>query len=540
MANQVKSSTGAIQDAVPAVPSLSDAREAARRCVKLVIDLLKVADWDFSFRGKWVEMQRAVRDPNAYATHLSEAMEIAWQPIYRFWPEVLDAYGAFVFDGTMSFPIAPFPAPVQAWLLAQRALAHIAISSRLLQVAPGLVELECSMEQASEAAKGILARHKPTSDSDVRRHHRYMFNNSLGEGEFCPLVDLNELLARIETTAPTASVLGDPAIDLPLSPDSVLEARRVSHEQAQLKVLADDLKTHVAVLRVQLAHQQDVLSYAHDAYDAYRALNRRRAEVDVESILDLRSKMTAALLSAIQVLDGPLLRPPVSGILLMDRTELAKRILRYALVRWELCEEIKCVEIDFEILESKDRAEVSTEIVESAAELDTAGSLIVKFYESALEQWLSRLPDHSGSLEWRTGFLGLEFHDGGKIVRRAGKEVYLAKTRLGWGILNKLERSQQSRITIHGLTAIWNDVGRTDVPDDHTVVTAVYDLNKRIKPLGIQADNATGYGYTLIEVALPPGPTTAPQEQVKETPQSKQAKPVKKAARSAHRNPKGS
>ena len=89
----------------------------------------------------------------------------------------------------------------------------------------------------------------------------------------------------------------------------------------------------------------------------------------------------------------------------------------------------------------------------------------------------------------------------------------------------------------HSKSSIWNDVGRADVPKDHTVVTAVCDLNKRIKPLGIQADCATGLGYTLVEI-IPPGPTTTTRKQGKKTPNAKQAKPVKKAARSAHRKSK--
>jgi hypothetical protein len=379
----------------------------------------------------------------------------------------------------------------------------------------------------------------------------------------------SELLDRIETTGPTAIFPEGVVVDLPSSFDSILELHRRPKDPSQLKWLANDLTTYTADLSQALVHRMCVLS---DLRGACRRFEFDGEAADTESLSDLRANLATALVGASQMLDTRLPRPPESVLSSVDRAQLAIRVRQYAWNRFDLCREIESTR---EAIGSTQRKvnnprtrrtilktppsyrDISWRIERSSTGLDAAGVVILRSYESALMQWLACLNEQSNAyekllaavttkspggerLEWRAGYLGLEFHDGGKIVRRAGKEVHLAKSRLGWGIVNKLEQSQQSRVAISGLTAIWNDVGRTDTPNDHGVSNAVYDLNKRIKPLGIQADYARDYGYTLIESDPPPGPTTAPQEQVKETPQSKQAKPVKKAARSARRKPKGS
>jgi hypothetical protein len=110
-------SAAAGQGAIPAVPKLSDAREAARRCVNSVVELVKAgraADRDVSL------------DPNPYVARVFAAVENGWQPICRFWPELVAAGEALVFDETLSLPDTQFPAPVEAWLLAQRTLEYVA------------------------------------------------------------------------------------------------------------------------------------------------------------------------------------------------------------------------------------------------------------------------------------------------------------------------------------------------------------------------------------------------------------------------------
>ena len=329
-------------------------------------------------------------DPSPYIARVSEAVKSGWQPICRSWPELVDACAVLVFDETLALPEAAFPAPVEAWLLAQRTLDYVALADRQQQSDQGVFGLGFIQKvRSSASAKG-----------DQPAVWQYVW--VLQVQEFFPLKPM-DLLERISTAVPTAAFPENAAVDLPQSPDFVLQFRDLPDDRWQLKLMASDLKTYVAGFRVELDRRQDVLGHL---CDACRPLERRREAANAESPPDLRDKLSTELAGALRVLKGRLLRPPASVMLCIDRAELAKRIRRYAWARFNLNEEIKWARqklvVEREVLEPlrivlpTASTEYSSEIARCSTELDTAGDLILRFYESALERWLARLAAQPG------------------------------------------------------------------------------------------------------------------------------------------------
>lgn len=282
MSNQVKSSTGAI----PAVPNLSDAREAARRCVTSLVELHEASLGETSNT-----------DSSPYVAQISAAVENGWQPICRFWPELATAGEALVLDETLSLPDMQFPAPVEAWLLARRTLDFI----------PGMAQ-------------------------SVLPHQEIL------------LFRTNELLARIDTAEPSLVPPDGVAVALPLNLDSVLRSQGTPNDQS-LRLLASDLRTYVAELRLEINRRRDGLSHVRDALEL---LKRHGETADAEQFSDQLVKLITELVGSARVLDKRLPRPPASVLSFVDRAELAKRIRQYAWTRFALFTAIGSIEDPFE------------------------------------------------------------------------------------------------------------------------------------------------------------------------------------------------
>lgn len=110
------------------------------------------------------------------------------------------------------------------------------------------------------------------------------------------------------------------------------------------------------------------------------------------------------------------------------------------------------------------------------------------------------------SLVWRAGYLGLEFHEGSRRVRRQQVEsepVDLAANNLLWHLLLKLEENGATLLSYEGLLPLWKEHGQDDRPSKETVTDALSRLSKHVKPLRIRAKASKKVGWRLVDTSAP-------------------------------------
>ena len=116
-------------------------------------------------------------------------------------------------------------------------------------------------------------------------------------------------------------------------------------------------------------------------------------------------------------------------------------------------------------------------------------------------------PDSVGSTmeptqEWRSGYLGLEFHDVARRVRRQGvkaEPVDLSTNNLLWHVLLKLEAIKSGFLSYEGLLPVWEKYGQEDRPTRSTVTKGISALNKLVESLQIKAKASKKVGWRLMD-----------------------------------------
>jgi hypothetical protein len=95
---------------------------------------------------------------------------------------------------------------------------------------------------------------------------------------------------------------------------------------------------------------------------------------------------------------------------------------------------------------------------------------------------------------------GLELDEKTFTASRAGVEVNLARSRLGWNLLKALVIRSDGYWSVEELTDGWEQFGGRDKPEPGTVHDAMSRLRKVIKPLGLNIEHlAPGYKLSPLD-----------------------------------------
>ena len=108
--------------------------------------------------------------------------------------------------------------------------------------------------------------------------------------------------------------------------------------------------------------------------------------------------------------------------------------------------------------------------------------------------------------QWRKGYLGLLFDEDHRIVRREGhaeKEVPLTARPQLWDLLCKLEHTEAAPVDREELARLCREAGldREDADDEVILRTALCELRRLMKPLGIDPKSIRNVGVSLVDLS---------------------------------------
>jgi hypothetical protein len=116
--------------------------------------------------------------------------------------------------------------------------------------------------------------------------------------------------------------------------------------------------------------------------------------------------------------------------------------------------------------------------------------------------------DHEGSRQViesipppMTGsYLGLTLDQGRRQVRREGfdEAIEFGGKRIAWKLLVRLQGARDAYSSVDDLGSAWQDVGR-DKPGTERLYPEISKLEKMLRPLGLEIQNAPDTGWRLVE-----------------------------------------
>jgi hypothetical protein len=100
------------------------------------------------------------------------------------------------------------------------------------------------------------------------------------------------------------------------------------------------------------------------------------------------------------------------------------------------------------------------------------------------------------AVNWREGYLGLQFDDDHHQVTRRGCDP-VRPPRLLWGLLLALEANQDRNLPESEVAKVWPEWGRAKKVNRPTITAAIDELEDKLKTLGISIESIRNKGWRL-------------------------------------------